>query len=544
MKFYSVAIPSLAMILVATSLVREAQAFAPPRIVASSITSRTPGFANLRQSIRYDRINGEVEDDTSTTLQSSASDIELTSGKRRFLDSLPRIGRRKDELDDNILKTAIPNMINLGVVPLVNAVDTFWVGRLGLALALAGQSAANQASFTIFFLISFLPNIMTPLVASAVASGNEEEAQRRVCESIFLCTTLGLLGTGLLVAFPKQVLSALVLPGDAPAMAYAAPYLRWRAIGMVPSLISATGFAAYRGMLNTVTPLKVSLFTNAMNLVLDPLCMFGGGLGFLGAAVATAASETLGGLTYLRLLLRKGLARWSILLKPPSWKSLLPLLQGGAAMLFRQLTLNGAFLIATRRAQVMDPTGISGAAYGIATQISNVGIILMVAMQSTTAALVPASMAKEGPASARKCADRLMIWSTLMGIVLAVVQYASLPFIVPIFSTLPEVREAVKLPAFIASLTHILDGPIFAGEGVMMGLGSYRDLAIITGIWALFMVGGIMSPFGQRLDGIMWTIFFASIIAQISTVGHYLKIGPLANLKKKKEMEMETAPFS
>ena len=165
------------------------------------------------------------------------------------------------------------------------------------------------------------------------------------------------------------------------------------------------------------------------------------------------------------------------------------------------------------------------------------GVILLIAMQSTTAALVPAAMAKEGPAGARKCADRLLVWSTLVGIVLGTVQYLSLPFVVPIFSTLPEVREAVKLPLLVASLNHFLDGPIFAGEGVLMGLGCYRDLAIITSIWVVTMIAGILSPLGKRLDGIMWSIFIATIVAQIGTLGHYLKLGPLANLNKKRETQ-------
>jgi len=46
-------------------------------------------------------------------------------------------------------------------------------------------------------------------------------------------------------------------------------------LGMIPALFSATGFAAYRGLLNTVTPMKVSLTANLLNLVLDPLCIFG-----------------------------------------------------------------------------------------------------------------------------------------------------------------------------------------------------------------------------------------------------------------------------
>jgi len=272
-------------------------------------------------------------------------------------------------------------MINLAVVPIVNAVDTFWVGRLGIALALAGQSAANQACFTIFFMIAFLPNITAPLVARAVASGNTQQAQDRVSESIWLCNVLGLVGTTVLFVFPHQVLSTLVLDTNAPAMKYAAPYLRWRALGMVPSLISATGSAAYRGMLNTVTPLKVSLVTNAINLILDPLLMFSSSsimpaMGFVGAAVATAVSEGVGGLIYLNLLFRRRLIQWSkLLMTPPPWSAIRPLLQGGAAMLFRQLAINIGFLVATKRAQMMDPSGVSGAAYGIVMQLYSVFLI-------------------------------------------------------------------------------------------------------------------------------------------------------------------------
>jgi hypothetical protein len=40
--------------------------------------------------------------------------------------------------------------------------------------AVGGQSATNQASLTVFFLIVFVPYITAPLVASAVASGSPE----------------------------------------------------------------------------------------------------------------------------------------------------------------------------------------------------------------------------------------------------------------------------------------------------------------------------------------------------------------------------------
>lgn len=281
----------------------------------------------------------------------------------RFLSALPSLSRKEfcDETDKNIIKTALPSMLNMAVVPIVNSVDTFWVGRLGIALALAGQAAANQAFFTFFFLISFLPTITAPLVAKAVGSENTEEAQTRICEALFLCNILGAIGTIMLAGFPRTSLG-LVLSKDAAAMEYAVPYLRFRALSMIPALISSTGFSAYRGLLNTVTPLKVSLVTNLVNLVADPLLISGFGVG--GAAIATAGAEGLSGLIYLKLLMRRKLFRLSKMFKVPSWSSLKPLIQGGGAMLLFQLVLNIAFTTAARRVQAMDPTGVSAAAYG------------------------------------------------------------------------------------------------------------------------------------------------------------------------------------
>ncbi len=73
-------------------------------------------------------------------------------------------------------------MLNLMVVPIVNAVDTFYVGRLRDPLALAAQSAANQCFFTVYFLAAFLPTITAPVVARAIGEEKWDEARDRVCE--------------------------------------------------------------------------------------------------------------------------------------------------------------------------------------------------------------------------------------------------------------------------------------------------------------------------------------------------------------------------
>jgi hypothetical protein len=83
-------------------------------------------------------------------------------------------------------------------------------------------------------------------------------------------------------------------------------------------------------------------------------------------------------------------------------------------------------------------------------------------------------------------------------------------------------------------LIHVVNGPILVGEGVMMGTGSYKDLAIVTAIGTTGMVASLLSPLGKRLDGIMWSILISSVVQQLGVVTHYLKFGPLAIKKKRK----------
>lgn len=468
----------------------------------------------------------QVESDKQlfSTFEAIDGIVDPPSTKRdRFISAIPRM----DSLDEKILLTAVPSMINMAVVPLVNAVDTFWVGRMGIALALAGQAAANSAFFTLYFLVAFLPTITAPMVAAAVASGDMEAAQERVCESLFLCNVLGGLGTMLLVLFPHIGLR-MVLPDGAPALEYAAPYLRYRALSMVPALLSATGFAAYRGLLDTVTPLKVSLFTNALNLFLDPLLIFRGQMGFLGAALATAIAEGSAGLVYLQLLLKQKLVTWTRLLKSPSWQKLVPIVQGGSSVLARQAAINIAIVSAARRAQVLDPSGVAAAAYGIVMNMFSVGIVVHVAIQSTAAALVPATRAKEGDDAARKVADRMFSWGTIIGASMGTLQFLALPMLIPLFSTLPEVQEAVKGPAVISSLIHFINGIAFAGEGTMLGLGCFRDLALLTAGGTLTLLGLLSTSLGDSLNGILVALALFNVVQGASVLTHYLKVSPLS----------------
>jgi len=123
------------------------------------------------------------------------------------------------------------------------------------------------------------------------------------------------------------------------------------------------------GILDTVTPLKVSLLANAFNAIIDPLLIFNCGMGVTGAAIATLGAEIISAGIFTYIMLKKKLIRWSKLLRFPKWSTLKPLLQGGAALQLRNLALNIAFLSVARTTQSIDNTGVAAAAHSIAIQV-------------------------------------------------------------------------------------------------------------------------------------------------------------------------------
>jgi Na+-driven multidrug efflux pump len=175
----------------------------------------------------------------------------------------------------------------------------------------------------------------------------------------------------------------------------------------------------------------------------------------------------------------------------------------------------------------MDPTGVAAAAYGIVMQIYSVGVVMHLGIKATAATLVPSERSKKGDDAARLMADKIFVWGTIVGAILSMVQMVLLPILIPFFTTIPEVRDAIKVPALISSLIQFANGPLFAGEGVMVGLGSFQALTLCTLFGATIKVSCIYSPMGKSLNGILLSLAAFNIFQAVAMVWHHLKMGPL-----------------
>jgi putative MATE family efflux protein len=445
-----------------------------------------------------------------------------------------------DSLDKRILALALPAIVNFAILPLVGAVDTAFVGQMGDALALAGQGAANQVFSSTFWIISFLPSVITPLVAQAVGSGNQEEVQDRVGEAMFLAVILGLIGSVFLGNFPAQALST-VLPGDAPAMKYAKPYLAIRALTFVPAILSTVGFSCFRGSMDIMTPLKISLVSNLVNIVLDPLFIFRFGMGVSGAALATCMSEIVGFVLYTNQLLKKRMMRWSKIFRVPSVAQLKPILFGGVGVQMRAIALNIAFLAVTKTTQALDTDGTAAAAHAVTIQLWQLGGVVLLAMSTVASIVVPAELAKakkcgkkglDAAMPAKFAAERMLSWGMLLGALLSVLQLAALPLL-GVFTPLKGVQEAARIPSMIGAALQLINGVVFIGEGIQTGNQAFTSLAGTTAIATIGMLTSL-KLFGSSLIGVWGSFAVFNGIRLMGVLRHTIWDAPWGRIARAK----------
>eukprot|EP00981_Chlorochromonas_danica_P009006 scaffold2414_cov164-Ochromonas_danica.AAC.5 len=377
---------------------------------------------------------------------------------------------------------------------------------------------------------------------------------------------LGLAGGLFLIGWPQKALQ-IVLHAKAPAWAYATPYLRVRALTLLPALLATVAFAVFRGSMDVITPLKISLYSNLVNVILDPIFIFPLGMGVTGAALATCLAELTGFILYFRALSNKALLRMNKFWKIPSKESLAPLLLGSVGMQIRALALNTGILAVTRATQALDPSGTAAAAHTISIQMFQLASVASLALSTVSSIIIPTERAKryddlsgqpltensprpvvkKGQYSksfhalfaARQSANRLLMWSTLTGVGLGCLQLLLLPLI-SFFSPLPAVQKAARLPTIMGAFLVFLNCIIWTGEGIQQGNESFVSLAITSVIATCAMLFSLRFTKSSLLG--VWSSF--GVLALVRLIGvfhHHCISGPLAPAQIRKAREEHVA---
>lgn len=402
--------------------------------------------------------------------------------------------------DRAIFRIAIPALGALAADPLVSIVDTAFVGRVG-SEALAALGVATAVFTFAFFIFNALAYASTPLISRALGEGNVRRAGDYAAQALLLAAGLGVVALVVLEAFAPVFVRAM---GGATAIeADAITYLRIRGLAMPAVLAITVGHGVFRGVGDTRTPLVVSLAFNAVNLILDPIFIFGFDMGLRGAAIASLIASLVGGAAFVWLLLR-GRAGITVPRRVASFDAMRSLLGAGSALTLRTLSLLATFTVATSVAARIGVAEVAG--HQVASQI---WIFLALVVDSVAIAgqtLVAGHLGEGDPAAARRLANRMLAWGGAWGVVLAGAFWALRDILPGWFTADPEVIVvAMALIPFVA-LTQPLNSVVFVFDGILIGAGVFRFLGLAMAGAAAMTIVLLISA--TSITAVWWALTF------------------------------------
>jgi MATE family multidrug resistance protein len=428
-------------------------------------------------------------------------------------------------LDRDILRLAVPALGALAADPLVSMVDTVFVGRLGVVpLAALG---VNTSIFAMSFIVfNFLAYGTTPMVARAVGRGDRTGAGNVVLQALLLAVVVGGVATLMLEALAGPIVALMGAGPDLrePALSY----LRIRALAGPAVLLVTAGHGAFRGYQDMRTPLLVTLALNVVNLVLDPLFIFGFGWGLRGAALATLIAQWTGALWFVHLLLRSRRRELGIQPRVPRLAEIRPFLRVGGELALRTLALVGTMTLATAVATRVGTVQV--AAHQIGTQIWLLLAMIVDSLAVAAQALVAGYRGSGNIAMARRASNRLLVWGLASGFALGGLFYLLAPVLTRLFTDDPAVLAALAgIYPFVVAMQP-LNAIVFVWDGVFMGAERFRFLAVQMAVSALCAAAILLLvlPMGWGLTGVWWGIVALMLVRGLTLAVRYRSPGLLS----------------
>lgn len=206
-----------------------------------------------------------------------------------------------------IFLLAIPMILELVMESTFAVVDIFFVGKLGPS-AVATVGLTETFMFLLYSIAMGLATGVTAIISRRTGEKNTDEAGKAAFQAIII---------GALASIPFALLGLFFSPqllqwmgADAWTLEHGLPFTQWMLGGNVVIMLLFIINAIFRGAGDAAIAMRILWIANGINLILDPLLIFGWGpfpaFGIEGAAMATNIGRGAGVVVQLWVLLQGG----------------------------------------------------------------------------------------------------------------------------------------------------------------------------------------------------------------------------------------------
>lgn len=400
---------------------------------------------------------------------------------------------------------AIPTVLSQLVTIFYNLGDTFFIGRTGDPYMVAAVSLV----YPWFHLLAALSNMFGvgggSLISRLMGKGRATEAASVSSLCFYSSLVTALFFSLATYIFRRQILS--LLGASSNTCEYALSYMLWVVVaGSAPTMLSMATSYFLRSEGHTVIASIGMTIGGILNLILDPLLIFGLNLGIAGAAIATVMSNCVS-LIYLLFGLHR-LGRNSVLSIRPKYMKLLYLPDvlsvGVASAMSTGLASISNIVIIHLAAAYGD---IAVAAFGIVKKIDMFPLGVNMGLCQGVMPLIGYNYASGN--RARMCQTARYSWTLGVGIAagFTLLYLLLAPEIIQLFIIEPQtVRRGTEFLR-IACLSVPLSAINFLISYTLQSMGKGAQSALLTAcrqgiinIPLLFIMNKILGMYG-----IIWT---------------------------------------
>ena len=421
-------------------------------------------------------------------------------------------------LNRDILRLALPALGSLIAEPMFLIVDSALVGHLGV-VPLAGLGIASAVLQTIVGLMVFLAYSTTPAVARRFGAGEHAGAVRAGIDGLWLALALGVV---------LAVVGSLATPwlvslfgADAAVSEQAVIYLQLSMWGLPAMLIVFAATGLLRGMQDTVTPLWIAGLGFALNALLDWLFIYGFGWGIAGSAAGTVVAQWSMVGAYAFVVGR--LARRHEASLRPQRDGLRGSARAGGWLFLRTVSLRIAFLATVWVATALGTDELAG--WQVAFTIFSTAAFALDALAIAAQALVGRGLGAGDEPFVRRVLGRTVAWGAWFGVLVGGVIAALSGVIGLVFTGSADVAALVQPALLVLAVAQPVCGVVFVLDGVLMGAGDARFLAIAGGInlipyFPTLAAVWMVHPTGAT--GLAWLavcFFGVYMLARLGTLG-------------------------
>ncbi|MCR2813216.1 MATE family efflux transporter [Microbacterium sp. zg.Y1090] len=423
----------------------------------------------------------------------------------------------RDPLNRDILRLAVPALGALVAEPLFLIVDAALVGHLGV-VPLAGLGIAGAVLQTIVGLMVFLAYATTPAVARRFGAGEMGSAVRAGIDGLWLA-----LGLGAVLALVGSLATPTVVGlfgATAEVAEQAEIYLGISMWGLPAMLIVFAATGLLRGMQDTVTPLWIAGLGFTANALLNWLFIYGLGWGIAGSAAGTVVAQWAMVAAYAVVVQRLAQRHAASVL--PHREGVRGSARSGGWLFLRTVSLRAALLATVGVATALGTEELAG--WQVAFTIFSTAAFALDALAIAAQALIGKSLGAGDERAVRKVLQRTVAWGGCFGVLVGVVVAAASGVIGLLFTGDPAIAALVQPALLVLALAQPVCGVVFVLDGVLMGAGDVRYLAIAGGlnllpfVPALLLVGALQPQGAAGLAWLAATFFGVYMLARLATL--------------------------